>query len=1063
MKMKRKSRMKRFLAFCMMACMVFTMMPLSARAETATTKDIYANSDDVNNMNTFSYESTPECSYPIARYVYGNAGDTYSLTEPVGFLLISDVEVTLSGDGDMAEYVIVGSGSLKIGNNSTITPTSPAASAIGFDDNAANVVGAFITAGDSDIYDLTVGDAMSYTGEFANITLNAQLTIPDDEAIAVIDSLTVNTGSLSGGGTLVINGATAVSGMQLYDSEGNSFSTGDGNNEDWYCFNIVEDKWTLQDDGAPANGNLRLELFDVGDSGYAPSNFQYKVGGGGWTDFVTDGENPMAADGDISAEGNVSIIINKINPEDDFWGFGYGIDGDEDWYNTVDYLRGGDVFENNVLTIQRTGTENIMIGPSINAPSAPANDLIVESESKTIDTNEEYDNVFVKNGYTLTIGAGTTLTVHNDMVLENGNLVVNAGGALSVGHLLIMDNNNGVINTVQGIALYENDVAVTPLNDPGTPYTVNDFKEFFYDNRPEVSKWILHIPSNDLIVESEDKTIDADEEYDNVIVKNGYTLTIGAGATLTVHNDMILENGNLVVNTGGNLSVEHSLIMDNNNSATNTVQGITLYESAESEEPIANNAGVYTFENSEEFFYDNRPEANKWIRRNGEPGEPGGPSGPGEPRPIDFAEMKKVLEEDWGTAFDANVDTMKTAFTDMLWDKLIHEWNGEDIYGDKNTFTGNVVVGNTPAGTETISGQNVSYYDVTITVPRPEEASITANTRMYALPTNYIMLEYIENNTKTKMLWDYTSVADLIAPGTDPNNFLCVGARISGRDEKTNVCFLQMEGYILQSAGMKNVRIFHSDYQGVKFDITDGKVAAQWGYFNHPYVDFGSTSVENPEKIIAFYGNSTLKLNSPEAVGTAGYGLQIDNVTVVSSSGIPANVIDFDNTNDTVTFNTDYYTEVPLKVEYRLTSGGSQTAYVTVERTGIHTNGWMRGGDKADNSTDTVLHGTGPGGEFNWGTDRYALFSTYYADGYDYSGYTASMYVKLTFADGSTETKTIPGQFFDGGVQVDSFDFQIYMGDAEDAPTHIEVIAYIEAADGSCSSAFTDAWDNTNE
>ncbi len=415
-----------------------------------------------------------------------------------------------------------------------------------------------------------------------------------------------------------------------------------------------------------------------------------------------------------------------------------------------------------------------------------------------------------------------------------------------------------------------------------------------------------------------------------------------------------------------------------------------------------------------------------------------------------YTNLKTFIEnKGWGVKNNSNVDTMKTALVAHVWDVISHECNIGGIY-DGETFSNMVMVTPTQAGTETISDQSVGYYDFTVTIPVPNSEPITASSKFYAVPDNHIIL--VNTNQNTKMLWNYSTANDLVFDDTEPEHFECIGAIIKGRDKKTNICFLEIEGGLL-SPYMYNVRIVTSGYQGIKFDVEEGaKTAAQWGYFNHPYVDLGSTSTSNPERVSMFYGYQTLILNKVNASDQ----ITIDNVKVQTGKGVPDNAITYDSVNNKITFNTDYYTEVPLMINYNT----NQNAYVTINRTGIHVNGWMRSGDHGDNSDEYVLHGSGENGtEFNWGTDNYVIYATYYADNNIGSGYKGNAYAKLTYGNGRTETKTISGTKVNGGEKVDSFDFQIYKGSPANAPTRVEVIAYIEdSSNTSCSSAFTTTW-----
>lgn len=184
--------------------------------------------------------------------------------------------------------------------------------------------------------------------------------------------------------------------------------------------------------------------------------------------------------------------------------------------------------------------------------------------------------------------------------------------------------------------------------------------------------------------------------------------------------------------------------------------------------------------------------------------------------------------------------------------------------------------------------------------------------------------------------------------------------------------------------------------------------------------------------------------------------LSVTGLESVSVEGnIPENAVTVTKTQENefeVEFLSDYYDTVTLKMVYNCTGSTTRTAYLTINRVGIVVQNGMTPGDSPNELR--IMHGHDSGDvitrEQAGGDFGYAIYGTYYfpSGAGALTASDTSLYVTMTYKDGSTEQKVIPATFFTRAENGNCAmaDFVIYTGTANDSPVKVESIA-VENAD----------------
>ena len=212
------------------------------------------------------------------------------------------------------------------------------------------------------------------------------------------------------------------------------------------------------------------------------------------------------------------------------------------------------------------------------------------------------------------------------------------------------------------------------------------------------------------------------------------------------------------------------------------------------------------------------------------------------------------------------------------------------------------------------------------------------------------------------------------------------------------------------------------------------------------YKVFSTDDVENTQKeAVIYFGNKDVTIRPVDQLGGLDTNVtEIKSVTLADEN-IPTEAVDITERSAQewkLTFKSDFYDQVKVKIVYNLENGGTKESYLIIHRVGIDIlDGNGRNGM-------TLFHGTENGPTYD-STEELVIWGTYY-----YPQTTTDlvdMYVTYTWPDGSITRQTIHNKeslnmayHHDGTDDCQSSDFILYDGTRAGAPTKIEAIAVVK-------------------
>ncbi|SFT34297.1 hypothetical protein SAMN02910301_0518 [Lachnospiraceae bacterium XBD2001] len=188
-------------------------------------------------------------------------------------------------------------------------------------------------------------------------------------------------------------------------------------------------------------------------------------------------------------------------------------------------------------------------------------------------------------------------------------------------------------------------------------------------------------------------------------------------------------------------------------------------------------------------------------------------------------------------------------------------------------------------------------------------------------------------------------------------------------------------------------------------------------------VDISQSSRENPARTAVYYDSSDFSIS--EVNGTA-----VSSIAVTDGGTAGAVTI----TGNTVTFNSGYYTSIPLTV----TLADGTVGYMQVDRLGIELRETRR-------DAGILYHGSEPGSNMATvaGAGTYNIAAVFYYDAAkDYTDY--DMVANLTYSNGTTETRVVGGfaQMDCHTPTLKGGEYLIWSGESVDAmPASVSVTA----------------------
>ena len=199
-----------------------------------------------------------------------------------------------------------------------------------------------------------------------------------------------------------------------------------------------------------------------------------------------------------------------------------------------------------------------------------------------------------------------------------------------------------------------------------------------------------------------------------------------------------------------------------------------------------------------------------------------------------------------------------------------------------------------------------------------------------------------------------------------------------------------------------------------------------------------------------FFGYSKAVLNAVTSTEVSGLSVQ-KIVSAKILGGIPEEAVSVTqpdaNGDVEVSFHSDFYDTVPVELTYLMADDSQQTGVTTINRVGIVVQGGLSAGDSHQVQ---IMHGHDSGEVIGGAGEEYqvAVYATYYypsSSGATEAG--VSLFVTLTYANGSVERKVVPSTYFKGqeGGNTAMSDYVIYCGDADGAPVTVDAIAVPDA------------------
>lgn len=388
---------------------------------------------------------------------------------------------------------------------------------------------------------------------------------------------------------------------------------------------------------------------------------------------------------------------------------------------------------------------------------------------------------------------------------------------------------------------------------------------------------------------------------------------------------------------------------------------------------------------------------------------------------------------------------------------LSHEFQQENSFADEEAAKAAINI--TAGGKDTTINSEAGGLDyLTFTVDLGEVT--TSPCRVYKLTTPEDLLITFEKNSVKKTV---LSAPDAPAPGASPERTVSgdyndsvgvygngVHAYLTPPEDGSSFNSIWVHavspedphGYFPINC---TVIILSKEFKGAKITVpNDTKVAAAWDFGRNPAADLSTSTQTNPAKYSMYFGMKSLVFS------TLSENDDLSKTIVDISSSLPAGAITITKVNNEfkVTFNSNYYDEVPLIITYADGSKG----YINIIRQGIEIGMYAPHDGILEGE---ILHGTQPAQEgANW-TFANAAERRIYASYYFPQGTTAddiTLFATYTWKDGTVTTEKISKAAWadapEDNIFVAARDFLIFKGTEAELPAKVNVIAVKGSIDG---------------
>lgn len=257
-----------------------------------------------------------------------------------------------------------------------------------------------------------------------------------------------------------------------------------------------------------------------------------------------------------------------------------------------------------------------------------------------------------------------------------------------------------------------------------------------------------------------------------------------------------------------------------------------------------------------------------------------------------------------------------------------------------------------------------------------------------------------------------------------------------------NYITVNLQSHYLDSFGVidiadfyvTNITFYVDEYVGISVEQQGPEPDMFGNLILSNQVDISGTTKEAPQTVLQYFANDTFQVGG---VNNPGDVQQVELADGINPSAVTIN-------GNTVTFNSNFYNEVTLKV----TMQDGTVGYVQIQRLGltIQSDGFR------NEPHNFVYHGTQEG--YNWSGTEYAnkanIVGTFYYDSADtYEDY--NVIATLTYADGRVETKEVTGigETYCVDRSLKGGDYILYSGTKENAPIKVSAsVVHSNAIEG---------------
>lgn len=404
--------------------------------------------------------------------------------------------------------------------------------------------------------------------------------------------------------------------------------------------------------------------------------------------------------------------------------------------------------------------------------------------------------------------------------------------------------------------------------------------------------------------------------------------------------------------------------------------------------------------------------------------------------------------------YDEDVAVVKQRMAFEIWDKLVHEYNGDQVgYTNSNSSYSEILNSITFGTKKTGTGiESLGYYDYTYTI----NGNITKTGKVYLLPskTKFIIATMDNDDVTDYKVIDENDNSKAFIYNADKivvfGNSVANVANFNEHDSNNvNSAMYSNFRFDFGAVGLDNsysiqgltINTIKSNTSGMYIDRQYSKDTRGWGLNKYPLANLSGTSLANPYKMDLYFGLNSIKydnLSNTEGMtylnGITSFSLgNTNNISIADNT--PSKAITINKDNKTITFNSKYYSDVLFKIN---------DGYLNVNRIAIDYQvcPYPSKIDTHCTITDSLGNDSHPVTYVEGSTAQ--LYAKYYYP-VGATNERVNLFVTYTYADGTIKTKVVSpydNMTAENDMQVGFDVYEILTGTEETFPETIEAIAF---------------------